>query len=261
VRGTSLSKAPSMPQEEVESDNRSENRVTAPLDSLPSKPPVPDNDRALWAEIVAVVAVGVVPHLSNALFSAPTQSNQSDSAFWYDCLALTAHGLCISYVVLYLIYRSGEGWARFGLQRPRLLDLPLGVALCYVGLRLGGVYPELRGLDTGPQRNHVPIAKDQLDILLGVIAYLISAFSEELVTRAYLITRLEELLQSKWQAVILAAVAFASYHIYQDISGFIFSWLFGLVFGTAYLLVRRIWPLALGHALVNLFILWWRATH
>jgi membrane protease YdiL (CAAX protease family) len=81
-----------------------------------------------------------------------------------------------------------------------------------------------------------------------------NGFTEELVTRAYLITRLEVLLRSRMAAVFLSATAFASYHAYQGPAGLVGAFLFGLAFGLAYLGVRRVWPLALGHALFDIHI-------
>jgi hypothetical protein len=69
-----------------------------------------------------------------------------------------------------------------------------------------------------------------------------------------LITRLEELLQSRGKAVVLAAVAFASYHAYQGVAGVVATFLMGLTFGAAYLGLRRIWPLVIGHALYNIIL-------
>jgi len=89
------------------------------------------------------------------------------------------------------------------------------------------------------------------DYLLMVARISASAFTQELVTRAYLITRLERLLQSQAKAVILSAAWFASYHLYYGVGGIIYMMLLGIVFGILYLLIRRIWPFAIGHTLWN----------
>ena len=84
--------------------------------------------------------------------------------------------------------------------------------------------------------------------------YLIATFAEELVCRAYLITRLEVLLRSRLWAVLLSAGAFASYHAYQGVNGTTFAFLFGVSFGAIYLFLRRVWPLALGHAMYDVLL-------
>ena len=82
--------------------------------------------------------------------------------------------------------------------------------------------------------------------------YAASGFAEELVARAYLIARLRVLLRSSGEAVIAAAILFASYHAYQGAAGAVHALLFGLAYGGVFLLVRRVWPLALGHALYDM---------
>ena len=52
---------------------------------------------------------------------------------------------------------------------------------------------------------------------------------------------------------LLAAVVFSSYHLYQGVLGVIDTFLFGVMYGAAYLALRRIWPLVLGHMLYNVW--------
>jgi membrane protease YdiL (CAAX protease family) len=87
-----------------------------------------------------------------------------------------------------------------------------------------------------------------------VVKFLVAAYAEELVTRAYLITRLTGLLGSPTKAVVLAAATFASYHVYQGVGGLVDLFVFGLAFGVAYLLFGRVWPLVVGHALANVMV-------
>ena len=72
------------------------------------------------------------------------------------------------------------------------------------------------------------------------------------MTRAYLITRFEQLLKSQVKAVILASLLFASYHIYQGLGGAFHALLFGLTYSWAFLLFRYLWPLGMGHASSNI---------
>jgi membrane protease YdiL (CAAX protease family) len=81
-----------------------------------------------------------------------------------------------------------------------------------------------------------------------------NGFTEELVTRAYLVTRLEGLLKSSAAAVVLAAVAFASYHAHHRADGMVSCMFQGVAWGAAYLYIRRVWPFAFAHALYNVLI-------
>jgi membrane protease YdiL (CAAX protease family) len=60
------------------------------------------------------------------------------------------------------------------------------------------------------------------------------------------------LLRSRVGAVLLSASLFAAYHTYQSIGGVAHQMEFGVAYGVAFLLLRRVWPLAVGHALCNI---------
>lgn len=72
--------------------------------------------------------------------------------------------------------------------------------------------------------------------------------------RGYLIARLQYLLRSGWLAVVVTATLFASYHSYQGVVGVIVigAAVHGLVYGLAFCLCRRLWPLCVAHTLTNL---------
>jgi hypothetical protein len=72
-------------------------------------------------EVGAVLAVGVVPHLFAVMYNAVYPS--PPAPYWLDALYRMGMSGCIVFVTLYLIYRSGESWERFGLPRPMLWDL------------------------------------------------------------------------------------------------------------------------------------------
>jgi membrane protease YdiL (CAAX protease family) len=211
----------------------------APQAAVPSQ--------ATWGEVAAVLAVGVVPSCLTIL---PGQVVAA-APYWADAVYLTVTSACIAYVTLYLIRRSGEPWGRFGLDRPAGTDALLGLGMLIVAELVWLV--ELRlGLPSGRFRSAGP--RGSTDFALMLLMEAANGFTEELVTRAYLINRLEALLRSRGWAVLLSAAAFASYHSYQGPSGLVFAFLIGLTFGLAYLGVRRVWPLALGHALFNIHI-------
>jgi membrane protease YdiL (CAAX protease family) len=113
-------------------------------------------------------------------------------------------------------------------------------ALWYVNSQLvPGVQPEA----------FFPSPTSTKDYILMVIKYAGNGFAEELVVRAYLITRLQHLLRSRILAVIISAVMFASYHLYAGLADVSYFLMFGILFGICYLAVQRIWPVALGHML------------
>jgi membrane protease YdiL (CAAX protease family) len=88
--------------------------------------------------------------------------------------------------------------------------------------------------------------------LLVFVACSASSFAEELVMRAYLITRFQRLLSSTWIAVIVTTLLFASYHAYESPAGIIGAAAAGLVYGIAFCFCRRLWPICLAHAAHNI---------
>ncbi len=210
--------------------------------------------RAVWWEVAAVLAVGVVPNLVSAVASlCRPASGGSPAPYWLDAFQIGGISACTIFATLYLIARSGEPRERFGLARPRLLDLPLGAFLMMLAVVAWKVTPRVPDIGSREPYTFV-LPRGFADYAVMVVGDALAAFSEELVTRAYLITRLEVLLRSRGEAVIVSALLFASYHAYQNLPGMTSSLVFGLLYGVAFLVLRRVWPLALGHTLYNIYV-------
>ncbi len=89
-----------------------------------------------------------------------------------------------------------------------------------------------------------------MTLLFSLIA---NSIAEELVMRAYLIDRLERLFGNEWSAVLVSAVLFGSYHLYQGFwVGFVGATLTGLIFAVYFARYRRLFPLIIAHTIVNL---------
>jgi membrane protease YdiL (CAAX protease family) len=73
-----------------------------------------------------------------------------------------------------------------------------------------------------------PIPAGFVEIGVFVASVACTAFSEELVMRAYLIPRFEQLLGSSARSVALSALLFASYHVYQGIGATVSMLFYGL---------------------------------
>jgi membrane protease YdiL (CAAX protease family) len=86
----------------------------------------------------------------------------------------------------------------------------------------------------------VPIA-----VVLIVLAG--SVFFEEVVFRAYFISRFEELFGHSWNAIVVAAILFGIGHYYQGVLGTVTAVIFGVLCGIAFVLTRRLWPSLIAH--------------
>jgi membrane protease YdiL (CAAX protease family) len=94
-------------------------------------------------------------------------------------------------------------------------------------------------------------------ILNVVAAWFTAAFLEELLWRGYLMNRLVDLLGNKTKlawviSLVGSAIIFGLGHTYQGLGGVIKITALGLLFGAAFLTVRRnLWPVIIAHALLD----------
>lgn len=227
----------------------------------------------LWTELVIVLAIVQTyygwPTVLRILL--PTASAQTTFVGWF--VVCSVCKLTVMAVVLAIIFRGGERWSKFGLCRPRLLtDLASGLALYILTVAVVHVgVDSLKSLLSDYldpavvyrllKREVEPVPlQGGFDVALAVLAALIIGLSEELVWRGYLIVRLERLLHSTWAAVLVSAVAFAALHWYQGIVGVWGVFLIGALFGAVFAYFRRIWPLVVTHALIDIVVMVWQGV-
>lgn len=234
------------------------------LAPLPAASPsaTPAADAALrrrhWIEVGVVALVAVVPELASALM------------YWFDPLPyrsgiaadmvyLLSRSAGVSAVVLYLMWRSGEGWAAFGFPRPHLgVDGLLAAVLFVLGYALHWCYAASLGdslwaLDPSPMVDQIFAAPEGVfEWGLTVAAMVANGFAEEVVLWGFLFTRLRGLLGSPAVAVAAVSLAFGSYHIYQGIYGACGVVVIGLVHGAVFAVLPRLWPLIAAHAIWDL---------
>jgi uncharacterized protein len=173
---------------------------------------------------------------------------------------LTVRTLWESGPVLYLIWRSRERWSVFGVRRPRWLgDLLLGGViwatahgLCYaVVYQYGYLLSVLNGMVPMPEVAFTQAPRGAAEYALLVLACCANGFNEELLMRGYLLPRFEQLLGSTWKGLLLTTVLFALLHVYQGTYGVVAAAVLGLVYGVAFCWLRRLWPVAIAHALAD----------
>lgn len=90
-----------------------------------------------------------------------------------------------------------------------------------------------------------------VDVTLLVLNAWGNAFAEELIVVAWLATRLRQL-RVPWVWVFVgSSVLRASYHLYQGFSAGVGNLVMGLVYLYYFKRTGRIWPLIIGHALID----------
>jgi uncharacterized protein len=163
-------------------------------------------------------------------------------------------------LTLWLIARSGETPERFGLGRPRWsadIGAAFGVLIAelWLGDRLADMLSGVNADWPGSSNQSYPLPPERWwEYMLCITAGLAVGISEELLFRAYLITVLERLLRSTGQAVLVSALMFAAIHLYQGPAGLITMTAFGLMSGAVYMLQRRVWTIALSHAVYDIYL-------
>ena len=163
-------------------------------------------------------------------------------------------------LTLAIIRVSGDPWSTFGISKPMPVDVVSGGIICVLCIAVTSMGVEifidvLKSILSSRdfyQITHVPRSSYDAHGWAGFFALLVLAssvgFSEELITRGYLIPRLERLLKSTWASVIASAGFFGVTHWHQGILSMFNAFLFGIVTGIAFAWSRRIWPVAIAHA-------------
>ncbi|MAG37044.1 MAG: hypothetical protein CL878_12480 [Dehalococcoidia bacterium] len=160
---------------------------------------------------------------------------------------------------------AGTGWRELGLAWPRswprtaLLGsgAMVGAVLVIVAVQMLGV--NLPGMEVAPvdaSRFDVLTGNLPLFLLMVVLAWTTIAFGEELLFRAYLISRLLAVFQptrARWVLAPLgSAVLFGLAHYVEGPLGIASNGAFGLLFGLIYLRTgRNLWVTIIGHGLLN----------
>jgi membrane protease YdiL (CAAX protease family) len=143
--------------------------------------------------------------------------------------------------------RLGFDFARPGLD----FGLGTGLALA-MGAGTLGVYAAGRAL--GLTTAIVPAALNTYWWTLPVLVLsgLRHAVVEEVIVVGYLFDRLAKFGWGTWTVILASALVRGSYHLYQGIGPGIGNFLMGLVFGYAYTRTRRVMPLVVAHALLDI---------
>lgn len=154
---------------------------------------------------------------------------------------------------LYLLWRSGLAPRVIGLARGRTgSDLAGGVVLAAL-IGLPGLAFYLIAQAIGVNLTVIPAALDDVWWRGPVLILLAAgnAWAEEVLVVGYFITRLRQLGWGENSSLVSAAVLRGSYHLYQGFGGFVGNLLMGVVYGRFWQRTNRLWPLVIGHTLID----------
>lgn len=174
-------------------------------------------------------------------------------------------GLVVTIAIFWVVSKiRGSTWSDFGLARPkswgRTILMGIGVTVAII-VSFTFLMPLITAAFPIPR-----VDNSRFDILQGnlpnlilnmVAAWFTAAFLEELLWRGYLMNRLVDLQGNKTKlawviSLVGSAIIFGLAHTYQGLGGVIRITAVGLLFGAAFLTVRRnLWPVIIAHALLD----------
>lgn len=164
-------------------------------------------------------------------------------------------------LIAFLIHRNGQSLARYGLGRPRwVIDPILAVVLALIALQLNQfVQSTLAGV-VGPfgatnYQEFFPLPPQRgWEYAIVGLEMMAVGFVEEFVWRSYLVTRIEEVTESKFKAIAYSALMFGFNHLYQGPLGVLGATIDGMMYAIVFSVTRRLWPIALAHGLYDLIL-------
>ncbi|HET8683551.1 MAG TPA: CPBP family intramembrane glutamic endopeptidase [Micromonosporaceae bacterium] len=189
--------------------------------------------------------------------TATLNPSQAPGRPWLDLtlqLLGIAFGLVPVLLAVHLLRRDpGEPAPQLGLDRRRpWFDAASGAGLAaLIGIPGLGLY--LLARELGINAMVVPAALP--DVWWSVPVLLLSAVQnavlEEVVVVGYLMTRLRQLAWRTATVVAASALLRGSYHLYQGFGAFLGNAVMGVVFALFFVRTRRVAPLVLAHALLD----------
>lgn len=179
---------------------------------------------------------------------------------WLD-ITLQLLGLFFALVpvalALFLLARDPDAppvWDRIGLRgTSRLRDTLMGFALAAViGVPGLGIYVAGRHLGITADLVLAPEKVYLWSIGLLVLSAIKNAILEEVIVVGYLMTRLRDGGWGMWAVILTSALLRGAYHLYQGFGQAFGNVLMGIVFGWWYYRTKRLWPLIIAHAVIDI---------
>ena len=211
---------------------------------------------AIWSALSLIKKLTAQVSLS----AQTTQMNTSVAADrpWLDLayqLTGVVLGVAPALLALHLLTRDGTSLRTLGLDRRRPwrdAGLGVGLAAC-VGIPGLGLYLAARalGLNTAVAAANLTDHWWTGPVLVRAAAQ--NAVLEEVVMIGYLLTRWRQSGGSVVAVLIGSALIRGGYHLYQGFGGFIGNAVMGVLFGLVYLRTKRVMPLVICHALLDIF--------
>jgi membrane protease YdiL (CAAX protease family) len=164
-------------------------------------------------------------------------------------------GVVPALFAVHLLHKDpGDARATIGLDRRRPgFDLGTGAALAaLIGLPGVALYVVARELGLNARVEPAALPDYWWAVPVLILAAVQNSVLEEVVVVGYLFERLKQLGHRTATVVVTSAVLRGAYHFYQGIGAFVGNVVMGIVFGLFYVRFKRVLPLVIAHALLDI---------
>lgn len=159
-------------------------------------------------------------------------------------IAVIVHDLALLALVLFFVWRNGEGFAAIGWSRGHVArEIGVGLALfAPVFFAIAGLERLLRlsGLSAPDALPSYLVPTPGVEYLLALVFLVVVAIAEETIFRGYLLLRFRTLTGSRVAALALSVSVFALGHGYQGSAGIVAVGALGLLYALIYLWRRSL---------------------
>lgn len=228
-------------------------------------PPFIEQRKAGRMTPVLDILTVVVPFLAIAIAGVLLGGSASGGANLYGALTINFAYLAAILIGGWVLRRRGSGWTKVGLGRPdswgKTILMALGTLVAAIVVVVGVqiIAFNLPGMQVAPidETRFNPMVGNVPLLLISVLAaWTTIAFGEEMLFRAFLITKFEELFASSKFATTFAVagstILFGAAHFAEGPLGFFSNGAFGLLLSLIYLRTgKNLWVTIIAHALAN----------
>lgn len=226
-----------------------------PLETTPTSRP---SRRKLGLEMLAVFVMAVAPlqWQSIGFFLV----DYAESPAWYSGISYTFMALAVVFPLLYWLHVSHGSLEAFGIRRLSWRQIGVGVLaggalILIIDMML---YPALYYAAPDLWQRLMPSAEQTFGPSPAGLAWMAWGFGmlaaplmEEVVMRGYFVTRLSQFFRNELTGILLSAIIFGSYHIYQGALAAVVATFSGIALGLLFLATRSIWPCVIAHWIGN----------
>jgi membrane protease YdiL (CAAX protease family) len=215
--------------------------------------------RRLRFELLAMLVVAALPSFIIGLDGITDPESVSTDLTALEVLYLVASAAGPALMAVHLLWRDRRlGLAGFGRRSPGFIAGYglLGLVCVYAALFgaaivVGAIYVGLGGdPDSIGSDESSDVAFTAVSLAVAYVISLTAGVTEEVVFRAYAITRLQEL-GWKRAAVVVPGLVFTLLHLYQGLLSIVLIGAVTVAFTWLYRWKRSIWPVMVAHALFD----------